>query len=176
MFFLVNNILGIVLPTIIIVILYVRIIKKVWSVQKNLNGGKKSITIFSIFNCKANRVQSREAETIASSTAGSSTAGSSNAATSNQSVSNASTFSQLKKQKRSKQANLTFQFILVNFITILGSVFSIMINVSITVYTFGDKLNSLADINNMKPLFQFFFIFSQTLIPIFSMVLSSSMK
>ncbi len=163
-FMVVNTIISIGIPSVLIVILYVLIIKKIKNLNKNLIKKKNDghSRIWSVLSCKTkNRIQETEgsiATSINFSSSPSSTL--------------PSTLSKLSNSKKNKQTSLALQFILINGINIFGSIFSILINFSLKLATSGDNLNLITDFQYIRPLFRLFFILAQSLIPILSILLT----
>jgi len=92
--------------------------------------------------------------------------------TSNQSSSVPSTVKKSNVSKRSKLYSLALQLILINGVNILGSVFSILVDTSLKLATSGNNLSLLTDFQYLRPLFRFFFILAQALIPVLSIILT----
>lgn len=166
-FMVLNTCLSIIIPSIFILFIYIRIVHKIKQLNQNLGTNKirsskvdkipeQNQSIFNIFRSS----KLRPSEIIPSSIFRSS---------------NENTNKVLRRfstVKKSKQMNFAIQLILINGANIFGSIFSILIIANLNVATSSDDLSSLNELQYVRPLFRFFFIFAHALIPFFSIILS----
>ncbi len=155
--FLVTNVfLSTILPILLTVFLYVRILQKIKLITKNLSKANATISNKSTISSKAlNKVLPK----IRQSNSTSDMAGSSSG-------------TGYRKESTNRQKTLALQFVLINAINILGSIFSILINISLNLATSGtgQSLSSLEYFQYLRPIFRFIFILIQTMIPPLSLM------
>ncbi len=159
-FILTSNILGIVIPSVVIAVLYVRIIQKIKNVQVGLNERNMLPGLSSLRELAT--IRASDTLTLVSSILNLSWLGSSRQSR-----------HATKNITRSKHRSLAFQFLLIHGINLVGSVSSIMVNISFKLAESDESLSSvLVDIPYVRPLFRIFFMLTETLIPILSVYMT----
>lgn len=169
-----------ILPSIIVVILYKKIIDKLKELTKNLSRESSapkadSAGYISILaKIKKNKIQN-----VVSSVLGTSTVFtiSDNSVTEQQPQEQKSEnpnnhLVHIRENKNPKQKRFAQQMVLINLLTGIGSVFSLLTNVQVTLSTnpYFDYLNKL--LQNVSPMFRVIFLCIQSAIPVISIIYS----
>jgi hypothetical protein len=189
-----------VIPSVAVIVMYKRIIDKLKELSKNLNKESKKLEpkgnaryIAVLRRIKNNKIQNIVSNVLKSSVVStvfgtSSIIGTSSAAAIEASVINDSTLGistientvnqinnhrfTIKENKNPKQKRFAQQMVIINLLTGLGSLFSVLTNVQVTLSTnpyFASLGNTL---ENVSPMFRFIFLAIQSGIPIISIMYS----
>jgi len=168
-FMVTNCFLSIVVPTLITLVLYIRILQRIHQINISLTRIKKPSLSKNpgwFFNKVIPRIVKPRIDESQSTleTSVSGRVGSNNSSNGFGPGYN--------KESRSRQKLLALQFIMINGINILGSVFSVLINISLNIATSdgGRNLGSLETFQYLRPIFRILFILIQTLIPPLSLI------
>jgi len=171
--FMVTNVfLSIVLPTLLTVFLYVRILQKIRQLTKNLATSEK-VTSNNKSSLSGRFFKKIMPKKISSQNGVKPTNQTSNSMSDlAASCSGTGTGPGYRKESKSRQKSLAFQFLLINGVNILGSVFSVLINISLNLATTGtgESLGSLEQFQYLRPIFRVIFILIQTSIPPLSLM------
>ena len=176
-FLVVNNFTAIIIPMLLIIYVYIRIMLKVRELTSKLSGqesnSSNSLSIRNMVNTiKLNKIRSVSSKHTV--TQDMSKKQSTTTSTSEQTVNNGtSATSSSGTGKRKKQANMALQLILINGSMIVGSIVLIVIDVTLNLATSNNNFYILTQSQFSRPIFRFIFLFTQSLIPILSIVLSA---
>lgn len=178
-FLIVNNFFAIVVPSLLVVFVYIRIMIKVKKLTSKLSSqtATKSVNKVNAVNVLKQSKKERSSQTGKNTSQLTSTIQSTLPSTiftssNNLSNSNASSTGSNMATRRSKQANMALQLILMNGVNLIGSAFSIIINARLKVATSNDNLGLISESQYSRPMFRFIFLLTQSLIPVLSIVLS----
>ena len=188
-----------VIPSIAVIVLYKRIIDKLKELSKNLNKDKKiepkqntASYLASLKKIRASNkitslttIASALKTKVVSSVNGTTTAiggpttlgvstieNTINTQTTTQPDQNKNHRIQIRENKNPKQKRFAQQMVIINLLTCLGSIFSVLTNVQVTLSTnpyFASLGNTL---ENVSPMFRFIFLAIQSGIPIISIMYS----
>jgi len=155
-FLVVNNLTAIIIPMLLIIYVYIRIMLKVRELTSKI---------------KLNKVRSQSSKITQQDTMN--TLNNSTRTLSTNTNTNSSNGGSRAQIKRNKQTNMALQLILINGSMILGSIFLIVIDVTLNLATSNNNFYILTQSQFSRPIFRFIFLFTQSLIPILSIVLSA---
>lgn len=144
------------IPSILVILLYKRIIDKLKELSKNLHKEKKNETS-NYLSILAKIKKKNLIATISSSI---------------ENKKQKNNLIGIKENKNPKQKRFAQQMVLINLLTCVGSVFLILTNVQVTLSTnpYFDYLNKL--LQNVSPLFRVIFLSIQSAVPVISIVYS----
>lgn len=183
-----------ILPSVVVVVLYKKIIDKLKELTKNLNKDKPQAKLDSanytsvLAKIKRNRIQNVVSSVLGSSTIF--TIATSNITETTQQKENQTEhqeeekdekkrvenpnnhFVRIRENKNPKQRRFAQQMVLINLLTGIGSVFSLLTNIQVTLSTnpYFDYLNKL--LQNVSPMFRVIFLCIQSTIPVISIIYS----
>jgi hypothetical protein len=182
-----------VMPSIAVIVLYKRIIDKLKELSKNLNKDKKfepkQNTASYLASLKKIRASNKitSLTTIASvlktkvvsSAVGTTTAmgvstieNTINTQTTTQPDQNNNHRFKIRENKNPKQKRFAQQMVIINLLTCLGSIFSVLTNVQVTLSTNPYFASLGTTLENVSPMFRFIFLAIQSGIPIISIMYS----
>ena len=181
-FLVVNNLTAIIIPMLLIIYVYIRIMLKVRELTSKLskqvyykNDSKGNFNVLQLVKTiKLNKVRSQSSKITQQDTMN--TLNNSTRTISTNTNTNSSNGGSRAQIKRNKQTNMALQLILINGSMILGSIFLIVIDVTLNLATSNNNFYILTQSQFSRPIFRFIFLFTQSLIPILSIVLSAWKK
>ena len=182
-----------VMPSIAVIVLYKRIIDKLKELSKNLNRDKKlepkqntASYLASLKKIRAsNKITSLttiasvlKTKVVSSAVGTTSAMGVStientiNTQTTTQPDQNNNHRIQIRENKNPKQKRFAQQMVIINLLTCLGSIFSVLTNVQVTLSTNPYFASLGTTLENVSPMFRFIFLAIQSGIPIISIMYS----
>ena len=188
-----------VIPSIAVIVLYKRIIDKLKELSKNLNKDKKiepkqntASYLASLKKIRASNkitslttIASALKTKVVSSVNGTTTAiggpttlgvstieNTINTQTTTQPDQNKNHRIQIRENKNPKQKRFAQQMVIINLLTCLGSIFSVLTNVQVTLSTNPYFASLGTTLENVSPMFRFIFLAIQSGIPIISIMYS----
>ena len=188
-----------VIPSIAVIVLYKRIIDKLKELSKNLNKDKKiepkqntARYLASLKKIRASNkitslttIASALKTKVVSSVNGTTTAiggpttlgvstieNTINTQTTTQPDQNKNHRIQIRENKNPKQKRFAQQMVIINLLTCLGSIFSVLTNVQVTLSTNPYFASLGTTLENVSPMFRFIFLAIQSGIPIISIMYS----
>ena len=182
-----------VMPSIAVIVLYKRIIDKLKELSKNLNRDKKlepkqntASYLASLKKIRAsNKITSLttiasvlKTKVVSSAVGTTSAMGVStientiNTQTTTQPDQNNNHRFKIRENKNPKQKRFAQQMVIINLLTCLGSIFSVLTNVQVTLSTNPYFASLGTTLENVSPMFRFIFLAIQSGIPIISIMYS----